>query len=112
MHLRRSLHESTSHIMIAPSRRRLLQMAAGGVVATNGRMAMSTPSPSLGAIAAGNGYLFGAAAAEVIDTDAAYRDLYVTQTKIITTDVPLKIRTIAPPPGPQPFQTAHRLLPF
>jgi endo-1,4-beta-xylanase len=98
--------------MIAPSRRRLLQMAAAGVVATNGRMAMSAPSPSLGAIAAGNGYLFGAAAAEVIDTDAAYRDLYVTQTKIITTDVALKIGRIAPQPGPKHFETADRLLAF
>jgi endo-1,4-beta-xylanase len=98
--------------MIATSRRRLLQMAAAGVVATNGRMATSAPSPSLGAIAAANGYLFGAAAAEVIDTDAAYRDLYVTQTKIITTDVALKIGRIAPLPGPKHFETADRLLAF
>ena len=39
-----------------------------------------------------NGYLFGAAAAEEIDKDPAYRDLYVTQTKIITTDVALKMK--------------------
>jgi endo-1,4-beta-xylanase len=106
--------------MIAVSRRRLLQMAAAGVAAANGRVAASAPSPdakshdakSLGAIAAQNGYLFGAAAAEVIDSDAAYRDLYVTQTRIITTDVALKIGRIAPQPGPKHFESADRLLAF
>ena len=62
-------------------------MAAASVAATDTRIALGAPSPSLGAIAAKNGRLFGAAAAEVIDSDAAYRDLYVTQTKVITTDV-------------------------
>ena len=106
--------------MSAVSRRRLLQMTAAGVAATSGRMTFGAPAPgvasgpaqSLGAIAAGNGYLFGAAAAEVIDSDAAYRDLYVTQTRIITTDVALKIGRIAPQPGPKHFETADRLLAF
>ena len=98
--------------MTAVSRRRLLQLAAAGVVATSGRVSVGAPTPSLGAIAARNGYLFGAAAAEVIDTDAPYRDLYVTQTKIITTDVALKIGRIAPQPGPKHFETADRLLAF
>jgi len=96
--------KSAGNTMIGISRRRLLQMAAAGAAATNGRMAMGAPSPSLGAIAAENVYLFGAAAAEVIDTDAAYRDLYVTQTRIITTDVALKIGRIAPQPGPKHFE--------
>jgi endo-1,4-beta-xylanase len=87
-------------------------MTAAGVAAANGRIAMATPTPSLGAMAAKNGYLFGAAAAEAIDKDAAYRDLYVTQTKIITTDVALKIGRIAPQPGPKHFETADRLLAF
>lgn len=98
--------------MIAVSRRGLLQMTAAGVAAANGRIAMAAPTPSLGAMAAKNGYLFGAAAAEVIDKDAAYRDLYVTQTKIITTDVALKIGRIAPQPGPKHFESADRLLAF
>jgi endo-1,4-beta-xylanase len=103
--------------MNAVSRRRLLQIAAAGVAATGGRTAVGAPTPpgpaqSLGAIAAGNGYLFGAAAAEVIDSDPAYRDLYVTQTRIITTDVALKIGRIAPQPGPKHFETADRLLAF
>jgi len=98
--------------MIAVSRRGLLQMTAAGVAAANGRIAMAAPTPSLGAMAAKNGYLFGAAAAEVIDKDAAYRDLYVTQTMIITTDVALKIGRIAPQPGPKHFESADRLLAF
>ena len=64
--------------MTAVSRRRLLQLAAAGVAATNGRVSAGALIPSLGVIAARNGYLFGAAAAEVIDTDAPYRELYVT----------------------------------
>jgi len=101
--------------MIAFSRRRLLQMAAAGFAATNGKIAAAAPNPnltSLGAIAGNNGYLFGAAAAEVIDSDPAYRDLYVTQTKIITTDIALKMGRIASEPGPKHFETADRLLAF
>jgi endo-1,4-beta-xylanase len=99
--------------MIAVTRRRILQMAAASVAATNGRGAAAAPTPTLGAIAAKNGYLFGAAAAdEVIDRDAAYRDLYVTQTKIITTDVALKMGRVAPQPGPKHFENADRLLAF
>ena len=94
------------------SRRHILKMAAAGVAAANAPIAVAAPSPSLGAIAAGNGRLFGAAAAEVIDSDAAYRDLYVTQTRIITTDVALKIGRIAPKPGPKHYETADRLLAF
>jgi endo-1,4-beta-xylanase len=99
--------------MIAFSRRHLLQGAAAGLAMPGGRIAAAAPtSTSLGAIAARNGCLFGAAAAEVIDSDAAYRDLYITQARIITTDVALKIGRIAPQPGPKHFETADRLLAF
>jgi endo-1,4-beta-xylanase len=99
--------------MATLSRRRLLQVAAAGLAAANGRPAAAGPAPSLGAIAARNGFLFGAAAAtEVMDKDAAYRDLYVTQTRLITTDIALKIGRIAPQPGPKHFETADRLLAF
>jgi endo-1,4-beta-xylanase len=98
--------------MNAVSRRRLLQMAAAGVAATNAPTAVGAPTPGLGAIAAKAGYLFGAAAAEVIDNDAAYRDLYVTQTKVVTTDIALKIGRIAPQPGLKHFESADRLLAF
>ena len=77
--------------MSVVSRRKLLQIAAAGVAVTNGRLAVAAPTPGLGEIAAKNGYLFGAAAAEVIDKDAAYRDLYVTQTRLITTAIALKM---------------------
>jgi endo-1,4-beta-xylanase len=97
----------------ATSRRRFLQTVAAGVVATKGGFAAATaPVQGLGAIAANNNYLFGAAAAEVIDNDPAYRDLYVTQTKVITTDIALKIGRIAPQPGPKHFESADRLLAF
>src|ERR1700724_2046269 len=98
--------------MTTVSRRGFLQTAAAGIAATNGRLAAATPAPGLGEIAARNGYLFGAAAAEVIDKDPAYRDLYVTQTKLITTDIALKIGRIAPQPGPKHFESADRLLAF
>jgi endo-1,4-beta-xylanase len=95
------------------SRRRLLQFAAAGLAAANGRSAAAAPTPSLAAIAASNGFLFGAAAAtEVMEKDAAYRDLYATQTKLITTDIALKMSRVAPQPGPKHFETADRLLAF
>jgi endo-1,4-beta-xylanase len=100
--------------MTSVSRRRLMQMAAAGLAAGNARgaAAIAPSSTSLGEIAAKNGFLFGSAAAEVIDNDAPYRELYVTQTKLITTDVALKIGRIAPQPGPKHFETADRLLAF
>ena len=94
------------------SRRDLLQMTAAGLAASTKVAAAPAPGPSLGGIAAKNGYLFGSAAAEVIDNDPAYRELYVTQTKIITTDVALKMGRIAAQPGPKHFETGDRLLAF
>ena len=56
--------------------------------------------------------MFGAAAGPVIFNDAAYRDLYTTQTKIITTDVALKIGTLAPQPGAKRYESGDRPLSF
>src|SRR5215469_10513233 len=100
--------------MTCLSRRHLLQLAAAGLAASGERGGAATMplSTSLGAIAARNGFLFGSAAAEAIDTDAAYRELYVTQTKLIASDVALKIGAIAPQPGPKHFESADRLLAF
>jgi endo-1,4-beta-xylanase len=98
------------------SRRDLLHMTAAGLAASTSSAAAAgygqNSEANLGAIAARNGYLFGSAAAEVIDSDPAYRELYVTQTKIITTDVALKMGRIAAQPGPKHFETADRLLAF
>jgi len=96
------------------SRRHLLQLAAAGLAASSGRSgAAAVPSStSLGEIGARNGFLFGSAAAEAIDNDAAYRELYITQTKLIASDVALKIGRIAPQPGPKHFESADRLLAF
>jgi endo-1,4-beta-xylanase len=97
--------------MIAFSRRHVLQMAAGAAM-TSGRFAAAAPTPALGAIAAKNGFMFGAAIADVIDHDAAYRDLYIAQAKIATTDVALKMARIASQPGAKHFEGADRLLTF
>ena len=90
------------------SRRRLLQMGAAGIVASNVPAEAAAPPTSLATVAAANGYLFGSAAAEVIDSDPAYRELYVTQTKLITTDVALKMGRIAALPGPKQFETGDK----
>jgi endo-1,4-beta-xylanase len=94
------------------SRRRLLQMTAAGLATSGSRAAPAAPAQSLGAIAARNGLMFGAAAAEVIDKDAAYRDLFVSQTRLITTDVALKMARVAPQPGSKRYDYADRLLAF
>jgi endo-1,4-beta-xylanase len=98
--------------MNAFSRRDLMQMTVAGLAASTVQPLAASPAMSLGAIAAKNGFLFGAAAAEVIDKDPAYRELYVAQTRIITTDVALKMGRIAPQPGPKHFETADRMLAF
>lgn len=98
--------------MISLSRRRLLQMTAAGLAVPKGNTTLAAPTQSLGAIAARNGFMFGAAAAEVIDKDVAYRDLFVAQTRLITTDVALKMARVAPQAGPKRFDYADRLLAF
>ena len=92
--------------MTSLSRRHFLQTAAAGLATSGGRGGAVTmpPTATLGDIAARNGFLFGSAAAQAIDTDAAYRELYVTQTKLIASDVALKIGAIAPQPGPKHFE--------
>jgi endo-1,4-beta-xylanase len=94
------------------SRRNALAIFAGASVAARGKMSVAAPQQGLGAIAAKNGFVFGAAAGPVIDKDAAYRELYTTQTRIITTDVAMKMGTIVPQPGPKRFESADRLLQF
>jgi endo-1,4-beta-xylanase len=94
------------------SRRQMFAVFAGASVAAHGKMSEAAPPQGLGAIAAKNGFVFGAAAGPVIDKDAAYRELYTTQTGIITTDIAMKMGTIAPQPGPKRFESADRLLQF
>ena len=79
------------------SRRSALALIAGASVASynsNALAAQPTQSQtqSLGAIAAKNGIVFGAAAGPVIEKDRAYRELYQTQTRIVTTDIAMKNR--------------------
>ncbi len=95
------------------SRRNALALIAGASVASYEKPALAAqPAQSLGAIAARNGIVFGAAAGPVIDKDRAYRELYQTQTRIVTTDIAMKMGTIAPQPGPKRFESADRLLQF
>jgi endo-1,4-beta-xylanase len=94
------------------SRRHALAILAGTSVATLGRTSTAAPAQGLGEIAARNGFIFGAAAGPVIDKDAQYRELYTTQARIVTTDVAMKMGTIAPQAGPKRFESADRLLQF
>lgn len=48
----------------------------------------------------------------MIDKDAAYRELYTNHARIVTTDVAMKIGTIAGQSGPKRFDSADRLLQF
>ena len=94
------------------SRRRALGIFAGASVVGSGGISVAAPSQSLGAIAAKSGFIFGAAAGPVIDKDIAYRSLYTEHARIVTTDIAMKMGTIAPQPGPKRFESADRLLQF
>lgn len=94
------------------SRRQILGTIAGGLVSTQANIVRAAPTAGLGTIAAANGSMFGAAAGPVIFSDAAYRDLYITQTRVITTDIALKMARVAPQPGPKHFEGADQLLAF
>ncbi len=98
------------HVKI--SRRRAMSVLAGAGVAVRGATSAFAGDESLGAIAAANGFVFGAAAGPVIDKDLAYRELYTKHTRIVTTDVAMKMGTIAPQTGPKRFESADRLLQF
>lgn len=95
------------------SRRHVLGTIGGGLLTpVLAKAATAQSSDSLGTVAAKRNFIFGAAAGPVLFTDSAYRELYLTQTKMITTDIALKIGTIAPMPGPKRFDSADRLLNF
>src|SRR5262249_26754509 len=94
-------------------RRSALAFIAGAGVASCRKAPAAQPSvQSLGGIAAKNGIVFGAAAGPVIEKDLSYRELYQTHTRIVTTDIAMKMGTIAPQPGPKRFESADRLLQF
>ena len=102
--------------MFECSRRKSFAVIAGATLAMH-RDAIAarqtqTDVTSLGSIAAKSGFLFGAAAGPVIDKDVGYRQLYTSQTRIITTDVALKMGSIAPQAGALRFEAGDRLLQF
>ncbi|MDB5616828.1 MAG: glycoside hydrolase [Tardiphaga sp.] len=88
-----------------------MAIIAGSVAASSSR-AFSAPLQGLGEIAAANGFVFGAAAGPVIFNDVPYRDLYTAHARIVTTDVAMKMGSIAGQPGPKRFDAADRLLKF
>jgi endo-1,4-beta-xylanase len=88
-----------------------MAIIAGGAFVPSSR-AFSAPAQGLGEIAAANGFIFGAAAGPVIFSDAPYRDLYSTHARIVTTDVAMKMGSIACQPGPKRFDAADKLLKF
>jgi endo-1,4-beta-xylanase len=101
----------TGLIMTHISRRQAMAIIGGGVAASSSS-AIAAPMQGLGEIAAANGVVFGAAAGPVIYNDAPYRDLYTTHARIVTTDVAMKMGTIAGQPGPKRFEAPDRLLKF
>lgn len=94
------------------SRRNALAVLASTPLALHAKESQAAAPQSLAAVAAQHGLTFGAAAGPVIDKDFAYRELYTSQTRIITTDVAMKMGTIAPQPGAKRYESADRLLQF
>ena len=94
------------------SRREFVSLATGASLASYQTANARDLNQSLGDIAANNGFIFGAAAGPVIETDAAYRRLYIEQTRIVTSDIALKMSRVAPAPGPRQFAAANKLLEF
>lgn len=94
------------------SRRDALGIFAGATMAIQSHASHATPQDSLGKIAAKNGIVFGSAVGPSIFKDIAYRELYLTHAKIVTTDVAMKMGSIAPKPGPKRFEAADNLLKF
>jgi endo-1,4-beta-xylanase len=77
-----------------------------------GTQSRAAVASSLGDVAASRNVMFGAAAGKEIDHDINYRDLYTSQTRIVTTDTALKMGSIAPQPGAKHYEAADRLLQF
>jgi len=95
------------------TRRDMIATLSGTMIAslckTNSHAAIAD---SLGDVAASKNVMFGAAASGAIDHDIGYRDLYTSQTRIVTTDTALKMGSIAPQPGTKHFEAADKLLQF
>src|SRR5690554_4755589 len=93
-------------IMQSMSRRAALTMMGGAAIAGTSPALASPARESLGEIAEKNGFVFGAAAGPSATSEARYRQLYVTQARIVTTDVALKMGTLAPQEGTLRYDSA------
>jgi endo-1,4-beta-xylanase len=99
--------------MRAITRRDALAVVSGSAVTMLSRnQSFAASQSTLGAAAKDSGLTFGAAAASDIDRDIGYRDLYTSETHVITTDTALKMGSVAPQPGAKHFESADRLLQF
>ncbi len=70
------------------------------------------PAPSLGALAARSGLLFGAAIGDRTLDDPPYRALYLQQARIVTSDTALKFAALRPDRGPPRYAAADALVDF
>jgi endo-1,4-beta-xylanase len=94
------------------TRRKALALIGGAAIAGTTPASASPAAESLGEIAEKNGFVFGAAAGPAVGTNAGYRELYVKNATIITTDVAMKMGSIASQPDTLRFDAADRLLQF
>ena len=95
------------------NRRDTIATLSGAAIALmRGTGSQAAVANSLGDAAASKNLMFGAAAGKEIDRDIGYRDLYISQARIVTTDTALKMGSIAPQPGTKHFESADRLLQF
>ena len=96
-----------------PSRRDLLAAAPAALALLATPLpARAAPGPSLGAVAASAGVLFGAAIAPVILSDPACAALYASETRVLTTDFSLKFDALRPSRDRYDFDGADALLAF
>ncbi len=104
----------------AASRRSVIALLAGvSVLSTANAMRKRQPSPppprptpSLGALAAQSGLAFGASIGAAALDMPDYRQLYIDQARILTSDLALKFGSLRPDRGPPRYQPADRLVDF
>ncbi len=104
----------------ALTRRSAIAILAGcGVFSTASALRVSEASPSqprgarsLGQAAERSGLLFGASIASVGVDSPAYRDLYIAQARILTSDLALKFAALRPDSGAPHYADADLLVDF
>lgn len=120
------MHHTTKGSLLSEftvSRREALSLLAlSGVAATSGRLFAASPAntihdairnvPSLGAIAAEHGLLFGSAFDAGVLTKPEMAEIYAHQSRILTSDSFLKFGNLRPQEGSADFTVADKLVAF